>query len=492
MFLVIFGTLLTFSFVVSRALTWFRLRDFSGPVLASFSYLWIAGAMRTGKLYQILIDLHDKYGSIVRIGPNELLLSDIDSLLPMSSVRSGYSRGAWYSSVRFDPYDHSLFSEPDTAKHDARKSKLTSGYSGKGKMNMEQDVDSQLEILVDVLRRKYMGRKPMDFGRIARYFTVDVTTLVGMGKPWGDLATETDVFQFIETSDAFVPFMHTISMISPLGRFFSSSPMLKLIGPKPTDPSGLGKFLGVAHEEVQKRINTGPIGDVMHRNMLDEWLKQGLTPRECEIEIALLVPAGSETTTSAIRGVMLHILASPCTYNRLKVEIREGIRENRISKPIKSDEAKRLPYLQAVILEGMRMVPPVITGFSKRVPPGGDTIGGTFAPGGTDILINMCAMLRDKRVFGSDADLFRPERFLECSEEERAQLARHVDLVFGHGRWMCPGKTLAWIQLNKIFVELLRSFDFQIANPEKPWRRTGYATLLIDDFWIQVMEGGLD
>ena len=100
------------------------------------------------------------------------------------------------------------------------------------------------------------------------------------------------------------------------------------------------------------------------------------------------------------------------------------------------------------------MVPPAITGFSKRVPPEGDTICGKFVPGGTDIFVNVCEMLRNREVFGADADTFRPERFLEGDEAKTAQLIKHVDLVFGHGRWMCPGKTLAWIELNKIFVEV--------------------------------------
>ena len=104
------------------------------------------------------------------------------------------------------------------------------------------------------------------------------------------------------------------------------------------------------------------------------------------------------------------------------------------------------------------MVPPAITGFAKRVPPQGDTLCGQFVPGGTDIFVNVCAMLRDTSVFGDDADVFRPERFLDCSPEERARLTKQVDLVFGHGRWMCPGKTLAWIELNKVFVEVCACF----------------------------------
>lgn len=63
-------------------------------------------------------------------------------------------------------------------------------------------------------------------------------------------------------------------------------------------------------------------------------------------------------------------------------------------------------------------------------------------------------MLRNTEVFGADAEVFRPERFLDCDAELRVYRLRAVDLAFGHGRWLCLGKTLAMIELNKIFVEV--------------------------------------
>lgn len=102
----------------------------------------------------------------------------------------------------------------------------------------------------------------------------------------------------------------------------------------------------------------------------------------------------------------------------------------------------------------MRMLPPALMGFGKRVPPGGDTICGKFIPGGTDVLVNVLEMLRNKEVFGEDSDVFRPERFLETDEKTRSQMLKVVDLTFGHGRWGCPGKALAWMEMNKVFVEV--------------------------------------
>lgn len=67
---------------------------------------------------------------------------------------------------------------------------------------------------------------------------------------------------------------------------------------------------------------------------------------------------------------------------------------------------------------------------------------------------NLPAMMRLEKVFGKDAQLFRPERFLECDETKKTEMVRTVELVFGYGRWLCAGRTLAFVELNKIYFEV--------------------------------------
>ncbi|KAJ8120003.1 hypothetical protein ONZ43_g3176 [Nemania bipapillata] len=447
--------------------------------------------MSTGQTHLRLAEEQEKYGKIMRIGPNELLVYDPQTLWHINNVRSSYGRGGWYGSIQFDPYGHSVLSEPDTAKHDQRKAKLAAGYAGKGVVDLEAKVDSQLAVLIDLLKTKYLVKGKshiVDFSRLIRFFQIDIVTLAGSGEPWGNLATETDQFDFISIADSFVPFLHSFMMIPSLRDFFASEFFLKLAGPKHTDQKGMGRFLGIVKNVVAKRFDESGHTRQVQGDMLDEWISHGMTRRECELELAVQVPAGSETSTTAIRGIMLHLLSSPQAYQKLQDEITAGIRNGCISSPITNEEAKRLPYLQAVINEGLRMVPPAITGFPKKVPVGGDTLCGKFVPAGTDIFVNLWSMLRNKEVFGHDADIFRPERFLECNEEKKSELLRNIDLAFGHGRWQCPGKTLAWLELNKIFVEILRICDLQIVNPQAPWRCRGYSSFLIDDFWVRLIE----
>lgn len=168
-----------------------------------------------------------------------------------------------------------------------------------------------------------------------------------------------------------------------------------------------------------------------------------------------MIVAGSETTASVIRVTVLHILSAPMVYHRLKNEVKEAIKDGRVShQPIEIEEAKRLPYLQAVIYEGMRMRSPAPGLYPKVVPAGGDTLCGKFVPEGTAIGMNTSAMLASTRHFGEDANLFRPERFLEVDDTKRSEMQRNVELIFGNGRWMCAGRPVAYMELNKIFFEV--------------------------------------
>ena len=75
-------------------------------------------------------------------------------------------------------------------------------------------------------------------------------------------------------------------------------------------------------------------------------------------------------------------------------------------------------------------------------------------------------MFRREEIFGRDVQLFRPERFLECDEAKKNDMTRTIDLNFGYGRWMCSGKPLAYMELNKIFFEVC-FFDFYQTLAEK-------------------------
>ncbi|KAJ4397255.1 hypothetical protein N0V93_001479 [Gnomoniopsis smithogilvyi] len=482
-------------YITTTTLAWYRLRHFPGPPLAAISNLWNLYSVVGGDCHHIIQRTQDQYGKVVRVGPNTLAVFDPEIVRRIGSARSSYDRAGWYGSVRFHPEGDSVFSEMNTTRHDKRKAKLIKGFSGKGVLDHEADIDSQIAAFVNYIKGRVQSGKAdkVDFSKIARWFQLDLITLIGMGEVWGDLDDETDHFDFLKSMDLATAFIHSIAMMPLLRNIVFSRLFLHLAAPRATDKSGMGSSIGMMRSIVKARINGQSESKEgrPHGGMLDEWIKDGLSADECEWDLAILMPAGTETSITSIRGTLLYILSSPSTYQKLKQEISDGIKEGRISKPITYDEAKELPYLQAVISEGMRMVPPVINGFAKRVPPGGDTIHEKFVPEGTEIQVNYISMMKSTETFGADAAIFRPERFLECDAATKAHRLKTVELCFGYGRWLCLGKSIAQIELNKIYVELLREFDFQIFDPEQCWKRKGYTTSVIDDFNLRIWENPL-
>ena len=100
----------------------------------------------------------------------------------------------------------------------------------------------------------------------------------------------------------------------------------------------------------------------------------------------------------------------------------------------------------------------------KKVPPQGDTIDGKFIPGGTNIGQNTFSMMRRTDIFGQDADVFRPERWLDAEPTRLAEMTRTVELVFGYGRWICAGKHVAFMELNMTVVEVRAARCLQVID----------------------------
>lgn len=74
----------------------------------------------------------------------------------------------------------------------------------------------------------------------------------------------------------------------------------------------------------------------------------------------------------------------------------------------------------------------------------------------------MVGILRQRHVWGEDANEFRPERWFDATPDMEAT----IGLVFGGGKWGCLGKNVAQIEMNKVIVEvsLLNTWEVTDAN----------------------------
>lgn len=452
---------------------WLRLRHLPGPFWASFSNLWLAWHARRGTLPWAIKEATDKYGPLVRVGISTVVNSNPETVTKILQPRSRFIRAPDYQAARFRPGVDNILSIRDEDAHKALKAKTSAGYTGKEVDGLEHEIEAVLGELTGLIERKYLSTasdyRPVDFTRLTQYFTLDVIMAVAFGMRSAHLTSDSDIHGYLAMSEKFMPVV-AIVLVYPWICNIMESRFLSWMGPNDTDESGMGKIMGLTKEVVSERF--GPNKKV-GRDMLGSFIAHGMTQDEANSETLVQIVAGSDTTATTIRVTLLHIIASPHVYARLRKEIDST--EAAASGTIITDaEARKLPYLQAVIIEGIRYWPPIGLLASKIVPKGGATINDFFLPEGISIGQSIMGIERSKEIFGEDADQYCPERWLNFgdSTEEKARerkMRSTVDLVFASGKYTCPGRPVAMIELNKIYVELLRRYDITLVNPSRPW-----------------------
>lgn len=178
------------------------------------------------------------------------------------------------------------------------------------------------------------------------------------------------------------------------------------------------------------------------------------------------IGAGSDTTAITLSSVFYHLMKYPQSYHSLQSEIDAAAKEGRLSDPVTFKEAQELPYLQAVVKEALRIHSATGLPMQRIVPAEGTTIAGRFIPGRSSVGINAWVAHRNTSVFGSDAEHWRPERWLEIEEQGRGGEVEKYFFAFGMGSRTCIGKNISLLEISKLVPQLLRKFDFVLDESE--------------------------
>lgn len=142
---------------------------------------------------------------------------------------------------------------------------------------MDQNLAAFIELIGKYVSDEY---KPMDFGRKAQYFTLDVISAVAYGKPFGYLATDSDVYDYIQTCEEIYPAIGVMTTFPSMNWLLTRDIVQKYL-PSDKDPVGFGKIMGISKQIVGERF--GP-GKKEHADMLGSFVRHGLTQEEAESE----------------------------------------------------------------------------------------------------------------------------------------------------------------------------------------------------------------
>ena len=120
---------------------------------------------------------------------------------------------------------------------------------------------------------------------------------------------------------------------------------------------------------------------------------------------------------SSVCAITYYLAQNPDVQSKLQAELDEALGHD--DSPIAPSEiVKRLPYLEAVMNEGLRLHSTSAMGLPRVVPEGGLHVSGKFFPEGTVLSVPTYTIHRDPEVWGDDVEVFRPERWFERDQAE--------------------------------------------------------------------------
>lgn len=220
-----------------------------------------------------------------------------------------------------------------------------------------------------------------------------------------------------------------------------------------------------AQEAEAQEKGTEPRHDFMHYliNAKDPETGEKFAPMDLVGESTLLVGAGSDTTSTCIAATLFYLIRSPTILRKLQDEVRSAF-DN--IEAIKSGATiSSLPYLRAVIDEGLRISPPVPGALHRRVLPGGTTIDGHHIPADTIVGASIYAVHHNESPFPRPFD-FLPERWILGSPDlgfpvtqSSLEHQKQAWIPFSLGPRNCVGKNMAMMELLITMARMVWLFD---------------------------------
>lgn len=241
-----------------------------------------------------------------------------------------------------------------------------------------------------------------------------------------------------------------------------------------------------AKEMVDSRIQRGPTSDrkdfwhyVLAADESEDKKTKGLSGPEMVVNAFSIAIAGSDGTATALTAASYFLM----THRDVQAKLREALRgefatEEEITSAALAGD--KVPLLDAVLAEAMRLYPPVAVTLPRVVPPGGAIIDSAFVPGGVTVGVNHLSAYLSSGNFHR-ADEFLPERWLGGKEGEFAGDARDAFQPFSVGPRSCLGKNLARAEMRIMLARLLWRFEMELGEESRGWlvRQRVYG------FWVK-------
>ncbi|KAJ5195942.1 hypothetical protein N7449_006421 [Penicillium cf. viridicatum] len=405
------------------------LRDYPATQL-----VWIYYRL-TGQLVWKSIELHDKYGSVVRVAPNHLSYTTETAWKTIYGLRT----------VEMEKNCHAGFSRPglkgahgilsaDKSNHARLRRILAPALSDKFVKYHDATIVKYVNLLVEKLHAR-CNQIPVDMNKYFEWTTMDLIGDLICGQPEGALQRENggrwlEILTQLIQSQVWIQALETYNMVG----------WREYLLPKFRVQAAFENFK-IINAKFEKRL----ANSTDRRDMLSYMIsgKDNMTPMEMRLNAATIIGAGTGTTATWLSTAIHSLTTNPEVYQKLAKKIRTEFSTN---SEITSDRAAQLPYLAA-----LRTHCPSPSSTGRFVPPGGGIIDRRFVPAGTTVGVH---------------------QWLPAARESASPFANDNLAVvnpFSYGPRTCLGIKLTTAETRMILAKLFWHFDVEIMPESEEW-----------------------
>jgi len=401
----------------------------------------------TGHQHLRLKQAHDKYGSVVRTGPNEVSVVDVDAVVSFLGS-GGLPKGQYYE-ARKDPRAPFNLIVLQGDAHANRRRLWNRGMSTESLKEYEEIIAKRATQLLNCIT-DLPDLNRVDLSAWISYFSFDFMGDMAFGGGFELLSNKverTNIWPIIEK------FAVTASIYCHVP--WAAATLLLL--PIPARDR-LRKF-GVDNA-LRRSKSTATTKDLWYHLMDEAGLEKQKPPLGDVIaDGAIAVVAGADTTASALASLFFFLLSHPKYYEQLREEIDSHFPPG--VDPLDTSSHADMKFLNACINETLRLHPPVPTNGPRQVPSGsqGKIIAGLFLPERTQVYFPPYVLHLDPRYFSPSPDKFMPERWIDPALAPNAT----AFVPFSYGPSNCVGRNLARQEMAMLTCLLLSRFDLEFA-----------------------------
>ncbi|KAK4159539.1 cytochrome P450 4A10 [Cladorrhinum sp. PSN259] len=403
-----------------------------GPLAAKCSWLWLHYHTYVGDECTSIRRLHEKYGPVVRVAPNEVDIADGDAIAPIYSAKTDLVKSAHYSKFAVDTHT-TVFSTLETPNRSARLKAVMPVFSASGVRESKAVIEDCVAEFVTRLKAEAESRRVVDVLNFAEAFACDVTTACLFGDSYGALK---------ETAAPFSVAGYFDSFLSP-GRFFymptATWAVLERLAAALFPNKQIGRSI-IGVDSYLDRLVSSP--KTKSSSFQGRLLSQGFSSLETAAECKDSIFAGGYFIGVVVARIFWLLVQNPDKYAALRREILDS----KTSSGGRIND-QSLPYLQSVIKEGLRLIMPSPARLPRIVSPGGLTVQGYHLPPGTNVGLGALQLHLNPDVF-PEPEQFLPERWEHPTPEMRRDW-----IPFGMGVRSCIGRVLS----NAVILEVTKA-----------------------------------